>query len=107
LIQASASRGVVRLGKGPWLHLDELSICGDLIRPLMIGPMWRPSVHLLSDLLLHLQDLARYHGLSGHEGLLWCPGRRWRQVTATSRSEPVGRAARGSHHLKCEPLLDT
>jgi hypothetical protein len=24
----------------------------------MIGPVWRPSVHLLGDLLLRLQDLA-------------------------------------------------
>jgi hypothetical protein len=72
----------------------------------VIGPMWRPSVHLLSDLLLHLQDLAQHLGLSGHEGLQWYHGRRWRQVTATGRSEPVGRAPRGSHHLKCEPLLD-
>jgi hypothetical protein len=31
--------------------------------------MWRPSVHLLSDLLLRLQDLALYLSLSGHEGL--------------------------------------
>jgi hypothetical protein len=45
--------------------------------------------------------------LSSHEGLRRCHGRRWRQVTTTSRPEPVGRAARGSHHLKCEPLLDT
>jgi hypothetical protein len=54
-----------------------------------------------------VQDLAQHLGLSGHEGLRQCHGRRWRQVTATGRSEPVGRAARGSHHLKCEALLDT
>jgi hypothetical protein len=36
--------------------------------------------------------------LRGHEGLRRFHGRRWRQVAAT-----VGRAARGSHHLKCEP----
>jgi hypothetical protein len=24
----------------------------------VIGPVWRPSVHLLGDLLLRLQDLA-------------------------------------------------
>jgi hypothetical protein len=35
-----------------------LSLCADLIRPLMIGPMWWPSVHLLSYLLLRLQDLV-------------------------------------------------
>jgi hypothetical protein len=47
-----------RLGKGRWLHPDELSVRGDLIRLLVIDPMWRPSVHLLGDLLLRLQDLA-------------------------------------------------
>jgi hypothetical protein len=31
--------------------------------------MWRPSVHLLGDLLLCLQDLAQHFGLGGHEGL--------------------------------------
>jgi hypothetical protein len=31
--------------------------------------MWWPSVHLLSDLLLCLQDLAQHLGLRGHEGL--------------------------------------
>jgi hypothetical protein len=31
--------------------------------------MLRPSVHLLSDLLLRLQDLVQHLGLSGHEGL--------------------------------------
>jgi hypothetical protein len=31
--------------------------------------MWRPSVHLLSDLLLRLQVLAQHLDLSGHEGL--------------------------------------
>jgi hypothetical protein len=51
-------QGVFRLGKGRWLHPNELSLCGDLIRPLMIGPMWWPSVHLLSYLLLRLQDLV-------------------------------------------------
>jgi hypothetical protein len=35
----------------------------------MIGPMWRPSVHLLSDLLVRLQDLEHHLGLSSHEGL--------------------------------------
>jgi hypothetical protein len=69
----------------------------------VVGPVWRPSVHLLSDLLLRLQDLAQHLGLCGHEGLRRCHGRWWRQVTATVRSEPVRRAARGSHHLKCEP----
>jgi hypothetical protein len=73
----------------------------------VVGPMWRPSVHLLSDLLQRLQDLAQHLSLHGHESL--CRRHGWwrRQVTATGRSEPVGRAARGSHHLKCEPLLDT
>jgi hypothetical protein len=52
--------------------------------------MWRPSVHLLSDLLLRLQDLAQHLGLSGHEGIRWCHGRRWRHVTATGRSNPLG-----------------
>jgi hypothetical protein len=51
-------QGVFRLGKGRWLRPDELSVHGDLVRPLVIGPMWRPSVHLFSDLLLRLQDLA-------------------------------------------------
>jgi hypothetical protein len=69
----------------------------------VVGPVWQPSVHLLGDLLLHLQDLAQHLGLCGHEGLRRCHGQWWRQVTATARSEPVGRAARGSHHLKCEP----
>jgi hypothetical protein len=73
----------------------------------MMGPVWWPSVHLLSDLLLRLQDLAQHLSLRGHEGLRRCHGWWWKQVTATVRSEPVGRAARGSHHLKCEPLLDT
>jgi hypothetical protein len=45
--------------------------------------------------------------LSGHKCLRRRHGRRWWQFTATGRSKPVGRAARGSHHLKCEPLLDT
>jgi hypothetical protein len=45
--------------------------------------------------------------LSGHEGLRRRHGRWQRQVTASGRSKPIGRAARGSHHLKCEPLLDT
>jgi hypothetical protein len=54
-----------------------------------------------------VQDLAQHLGLSGHAGLRRRHGRRWRQVAATGRSEPVGRAACGSHHLKCEPLLDT
>jgi hypothetical protein len=31
--------------------------------------MWWPSVHLLSDLLLRLQDLMQHLGLRGHEGL--------------------------------------
>jgi hypothetical protein len=31
--------------------------------------MWRPSVHLLGDLLLRLQDLVQHLGLSDHEGL--------------------------------------
>jgi hypothetical protein len=74
-----------------------------LIRPLVVGPVWWPSVHLLGNLLLHLQDLAQHLGLGGHEGFRWRHGRWWRQVTATVRSEPVGRAARGSHHLKCKP----
>jgi hypothetical protein len=54
-----------------------------------------------------LKDLAQHLSLSGHEGLRRRHGRRWRQVATTGRSKPVGRAARGSHHLKCEPLLDT
>jgi hypothetical protein len=73
----------------------------------VVGPVWRPSVHLLSDLLLRLQDLAQHLGLRGHESLRQCHGWwRW-QVAATGRSETVGRAARGSHLLKCEPVLDT
>jgi hypothetical protein len=56
----------------------------------VVGPVWRPSVHLLSDLLLRLQDLAQHLGLGGHEGLRRRHGRWWRQVTATARSEPVG-----------------
>jgi hypothetical protein len=44
--------------------------------------------------------------LSGHAGLRWRHGRR-RQVATTGRFEPVGRATRGSHHLKREPSLDT
>jgi hypothetical protein len=84
-----------------------LSVRGDLIRPLVVGPMGRPSVHLLSDLLLCLQDLAQHLSLRGHESLRQRHGWwRW-QVAATGRSEPVWRAARGSHHLECEPLLDT
>jgi hypothetical protein len=35
----------------------------------VVGPVWRPSVHLLGDLLLRLQDLAQHLGLRGHEGL--------------------------------------
>jgi hypothetical protein len=31
----------------------------------MVGPMGRPSVHLLSDLLLRLQDLVQHLGLRG------------------------------------------
>jgi hypothetical protein len=50
-----------------------------------------------------MQDLAQHLGLGGHEGLRRRHGWWWRQVTATSRSESVGRAVRGSHHLKCEP----
>jgi hypothetical protein len=73
----------------------------------VIGPMWRPSVHLLGYLLLRLQDLAQHLSLSGHKSLRRRHGQWWRQITATGRSKPVGRAARGSHHLKCEPLLDT
>jgi hypothetical protein len=61
--------GVFRLGKRRWLHPNELSIRGDLIRPLVIGPMWRPSVHLLGYLLLRLQDLVQHLGLSGHKSL--------------------------------------
>jgi hypothetical protein len=53
--------------------------------------------------LLRLQDLVQHLGLRGHGSLRWRHGWRWRQVAATGRSEPVGRAARGSHHLKCEP----
>jgi hypothetical protein len=68
----------------------------------MIGPVWRPPVHLLSNLLLCLQDLAQHLRLCGHEAPT-AHGRWWRQVTATVRSEHVGRAAHGSHHLKCKP----
>jgi hypothetical protein len=56
----------------------------------VVGPVWRPSVHLLSDLLLRMQDLAQHLGLHGHEDLRRLHGRWWRQVTATVRSEPVG-----------------
>jgi hypothetical protein len=45
--------------------------------------------------------------LSGHEGLRRRHGWWRRQVAASDRSKPVGRAARGSHNLKCEPLLET
>jgi hypothetical protein len=69
----------------------------------VVGPMGRPSVHLLSDLLLRLQDLAQHLSLRGHKSLRRRHGRWWRQVSTTVRSEPVGRAARGSHHLKCKP----
>jgi hypothetical protein len=41
--------------------------------------------------------------LGGHEGLRQRHGQGWRQLTATTCSKTVGRAARGSHHLKCEP----
>jgi hypothetical protein len=51
--------------------------------------MLRPTVHLLGDLLLRLQDLAQHLSLGGHEGLRRRHGRWWRQVTATVRSEPV------------------
>jgi hypothetical protein len=40
--------------------------------------------------------------LGGHEGLRRCHGRGWWLVTTTTCSETVGRAARGSHHLKSE-----
>jgi hypothetical protein len=73
----------------------------------MIGPMWWPSVHLLGDQLLRLQDLMHHLGLSGHKGLRRRHGRWWWEITTTGCSETVGRATRGSHHLKCEPLLDT
>jgi hypothetical protein len=56
----------------------------------VVGPVWRPSVHLLGDLLLCLQDLVQHLDLRGHEGLRRRHGRWWRQVTATVRSEPVG-----------------
>jgi hypothetical protein len=56
----------------------------------VIGPVWRPSVHLLSDLLLRLQDLAQHLSLRGHEGLRRCHGWQWRQVTAIVRSNPLG-----------------
>jgi hypothetical protein len=65
----------------------------------VIGPMWWPSVHLLGYLLLRLQDLAQHLGLSGHKSLWRRHGRRWWQFTTTGRSKPIGRAARGSHHL--------
>jgi hypothetical protein len=45
---------------------------------------------------------VQHLGLVGHEGLRRCHGRGWRQVTATTRSKTVGRAACGSHHLKSE-----
>jgi hypothetical protein len=35
----------------------------------VVGPVWRPSVHLLGDLLLRVQDLVQHLGLGGHEGL--------------------------------------
>jgi hypothetical protein len=107
LIHGLSFQGVFRFGKGQGLHLNELSIRGDLIMPLMIDPMWWPSVHLLGYLLLRLQDLVQHFGLSGHKSLRRRHGWRWRQFTATGRSKPVGRVARGSHHLKCKPLLDT
>jgi hypothetical protein len=69
----------------------------------VVGPVRWPSVHLLGDLLLRLQDLAQHLGLRSHEGLRRCHGRWRRQVTATVHSETIGRAACGSHHLKCEP----
>jgi hypothetical protein len=47
-------QGVFRFSKGRRLHCDELSVRGDLIRPLVVGPVRRPSVHLLGDLLLRL-----------------------------------------------------
>jgi hypothetical protein len=50
--------GVFRLSEGRGLHLDELSVGGDMIRPLMISPMWWLLVQLLADQLLLLQDLA-------------------------------------------------
>jgi hypothetical protein len=56
----------------------------------MVGPVWRPSVHLLGNLLLRLQDLAQHLGFRGHEGLRWRHGRWWRQVTGTVRSETLG-----------------
>jgi hypothetical protein len=56
----------------------------------VVGPVWQPSVHLLGDLLLRLQDLAQHLSLGGHEGLQRRHGWWWRQVTATDRSEPVG-----------------
>jgi hypothetical protein len=56
----------------------------------------------VGDLLLCLQDLAQHLGLGGHESLRRVHGRGWRQVTTTTRSKTVGRAARGSHHLKSE-----
>jgi hypothetical protein len=64
--------------------------------------VWRPSVHLLGDLLLRLQDLEQHLSLGGHEGLRRRHGRGWQQVTATTCSETIGRVARGSHHLKSE-----
>jgi hypothetical protein len=35
----------------------------------VVGPVWRPSVHLLCDLMLRLQDLSQHLSLGGHEGL--------------------------------------
>jgi hypothetical protein len=35
----------------------------------VVGPVSRPSVHLLGNLLLCLQDLAQHLSLGGHEGL--------------------------------------
>jgi hypothetical protein len=83
-------QGVFHFSEGWRLHCDELGIRGDLIRPLVVGPMRQPSVHLLGDLLLRLQDLAQHLGLGSHEGLLRRHGWWWRQVTATVRSETVG-----------------
>jgi hypothetical protein len=56
----------------------------------VVGPVWRPSVHLLGNLLLRLQDLAQHLSLGGHEGLRQRHGRGWRQVTSTVLSEPIG-----------------
>jgi hypothetical protein len=44
--------------------------------------------------------------LGGHEGLCRCHGRGWWQVTTTTCSETIGRAARGSHHLKSELISE-